>query len=83
MKKIFVLFIIALFFINIQKCNAEIEVLPTMQSKSTLQDRVWVGSFQLVWNDFINRVIFNPVRFREGTPTMVYELNNSYLRRMI
>ncbi len=75
MKRILVLFIIALFFINIQKCNAEIEVLPTMQSKSTLQDRVWVGSFQLVWNDFINRVIFNPVRFREGTPAIVYELN--------
>lgn len=60
---------------NMQSCFAQIEVLPTMQSKSNTQDRVWVGSFQLVWNDFINKIIFNPVRFREGMPQSVIELN--------
>ena len=52
-----------------------IEVLPTMQSRTNAQDRVWVGTFQLVWNDFVNKVIHIPVRFREGTPVSVQELN--------
>lgn len=52
-----------------------IDVQSTFISRSNFQDRVWVGTFQLVWNDFIDKVIFNPVRFREGTPLFVYELN--------
>ena len=52
-----------------------IEVESTMQSKTNAQDRVWVGTFQLVWNDFIERIVHNPVRFREGTPGVVQELN--------
>lgn len=52
-----------------------IEVQPTLMSRSNAQDRVWVGTFQLVWNDFIDKVVFNPIRFREGTPMIVYELN--------
>ena len=75
MKKI--LGIIALFLILLQVPSyaAGIEVQPTMISRSNEQDRVWVGTFQLVWNEFIDKVIFNPVRFREGTPFMVYALN--------
>ena len=75
MKKFIILLIAIMFFTNIQCCQAEIDVLPTMQSKSNMQDRVWVASFQLVWNDFINRIVFNPIRFREGNPPIVNELN--------
>lgn len=75
MKKILGIFISLIILFNIQASYASIEVLPTMQSKSNAQDRVWVASFQLVWNDFINKVIFNPVRFREGTPQSAQELN--------
>lgn len=53
----------------------EIEVLPTMQSKSYVQDRVWVGTFQIVWNDFMDKVIHNPIKFPEGTPQIVLDLN--------
>ena len=75
MKKIFSTLILSIFLLNIQNCYAAIEVLPTMYSRSNAQDKVWVASFQLVWDDFINKVVFNPVRFREGTPMMVHELN--------
>ena len=75
MKKVLNIFLTICCFMNIQSCFAAIEVLPTMQSRTNAQDKVWVGTFQLVWNDFVNKVVFNPVRFREGTPTMVYELN--------
>ena len=75
MKKLLGLLIISAFILSIQTSFAAIEVLPTMQSRSNAQDRVWVASFQLVWNDFINKIVFNPIRFRTGTPVSVYELN--------
>ncbi len=53
----------------------DIEILPTMQSKTTVQDRVWVGTFQIVWNDFMDKIVHNPVKFPDGTPVMVNELN--------
>ena len=61
--------------INTQVFASDIEIQPTMYSKSNAQDRLWVGSFQLVWNDFINKIVYNPIRFREGTPNSVMELN--------
>ena len=75
MKKLFGLLLTILIAANIQVFAADIEVQPTMQSRSIAQDRVWVGTFQLVWNDFIEKVVHNPIRFREGNPTTVYELN--------
>ena len=39
-----------------QAYASNIEVLPTMQSKTNVQDRVWVGTFQIVWNDLMDKV---------------------------
>ncbi len=75
MKKLLGFLLTLLFAANIQVFAAGIEVLPTMQSRSNAQDRVWVGTFQLVWNDFMDKFVHNPVRFREGTPVYVQELN--------
>ena len=54
---------------------SNIEVLPTMQSKTNVQDRVWVGTFQIVWNDFMDKIAFSQIKFPGGTPVMVNELN--------
>ena len=75
MKKIFGLLISLILLANIQAFASAIEIQPTMYSKSNAQDRVWTGTFQLVWNDFMDKIIHNPIRFREGTPTSVIELN--------
>lgn len=74
MKKLFSL-LFAILFASTQVFASNIEVQPTMQSRSNAQDRVWVGTFQLVWNDFMDKIVHNPVRFREGTPVSVQELN--------
>ena len=74
MKKI-LLVISALLLFNTFAMAASIEVLPTMRSRTNAQDRVWVGTFQIVWNDFMDKIVHNPVRFREGTPVYVHELN--------
>lgn len=74
MKKILALFVVLISIMS-SSMAANIEVQPTMASKTVAQDRVWVGTFQLVWNDFINRILFNPVRFSDGSPEIVHELN--------
>ena len=54
---------------------SNIDILPTMSSKTNVQDRVWVGTFQLVWNDFMDKIAFNQIKFPAGTPVIVNELN--------
>lgn len=74
MKK-YLLSLIALIIMTLSVNAGNIDVLPTMQSKSMAQDRVWVGTFQLVWNDFIDKVAHTIIRFPDGTPDMVKDLN--------
>ena len=75
MKKIIRILFSLLFLINTSVFAADIEIQPTILSKTNNQDRIWVGAFQIVWNDFMNKIVHNPIRFREGTPTFVMELN--------
>lgn len=65
----------SLLFLNSQAFASNIEVLPTMQSKTNVQDRVWVGTFQIVWNDLMDKIVRDQIRFPDGTPSYVYELN--------
>ena len=75
MKKLMSLIAFFVLFTILGSFASDIEIQPTMSSKSNAQDRVWVGSFQLVWNDFMDKIVHNPVKFREGTPVSVHELN--------
>lgn len=75
MKKLITLFASFVFIFSSSVFASGVEIQPTFFTRTTAQDRVWVGSFQLAWNDFINKIVFNPIRFREGTPTSVAELN--------
>lgn len=74
MKKLF-LSLLTVIMLGSAAYAGNIEVLPTMQSKTNVQDRVWVGTFQIVWNDFMDKIAFNQVKFPSGTPTIVNELN--------
>ena len=51
------------------------EVLPLMSTQSNAENRVWVGTFQLVWNDLMDYIIKAPIKFVGGTPDVVNELN--------
>lgn len=75
MKKLIILLLSLFMFSTTTYASEAIEVQATMLSRSNAQDRVWVGTFQLVWNDFIEKFVHNPVRFREGTPITAQELN--------
>lgn len=43
--------------------NTDFVLVPTMQSKTKQQNRAWVGTFQLVWNDFQDNIVKGPVKF--------------------
>ena len=40
-----------------------LDVLATMESKSTSPNQVWVGTFQLVWNDLMDELLKQPITF--------------------
>lgn len=75
MYKFLSIIVSLLLMINMSAFAADIELQPTMRARTNAQDRVWVGTLQLVWNDFISKYVHNPVRFREGTPKDVQDLN--------
>ncbi len=74
MKKLISTIITFLALIPFGHCS-NIDILPAMTSTSDMEDRVWVGTFQLIWNDLMDKLVFGEVRFIDGTPNVVYELN--------
>ena len=64
------------FAVTKQSKNTEFILLPTMNYETDQQNRAWVGTFQLVWNDFVDYIIKQPVKFVEDpNNTMAKELN--------
>ena len=51
------------------------EILPTLDTPSTATNQAWAGTFQLVWNDFANELLKEPVTFINGNPPMADFLN--------
>lgn len=53
------------------------KITPTFTSKlsNTNTNKVWVGTFNLVWNDFMNDVIKGPIEFEDGKSELAEELN--------
>ena len=51
------------------------EILPTMDTVSNAKNQVWVGTFQLVWNDLIDELIKQPVEFVGTKSDMADKLN--------
>ena len=57
------------------KTEQTLEVLPLMSSKSVEQNRLWVGTFQLVWNDLMDVIVKGPVKFEDYKSPLAKELN--------
>ena len=47
----------------IEITKTDFEIIPTMDTKSDAKNVVWVGTFQLIWNDLVNELIKHPVEF--------------------
>ncbi len=61
----------------IEKAKGKAEITPTYTSKISTMDnnKVWVGTFNLVWNDFMNDVIGGKIEFKNGYSELANELN--------
>lgn len=77
MKKLLILTIILFAAINsaFAKETKTLDVLPLITSQSTQQNRLWVGTFQLAWNDLMDGIVKGPVTFNGFTPKLVKDLN--------
>lgn len=61
----------------IESFTGKAEITPTYTSKLSTMDsnKVWVGTFNLVWNDFMNDVVKEKVEFEDGESELANELN--------
>jgi hypothetical protein len=80
MKKLFLIFALILmsFAGNTAAFAAdttEIDVLPTMNYQSSSPNQLWVGTFQLVWNETIDKIVKKPIKFVKYKSQMATELN--------
>lgn len=51
------------------------EILPTMTTESSVENRAWVGTFQLVWNDILANITKKPIEFWDYESKMAQDLN--------
>ena len=58
-----------------KEASKPFEILATMDSTSNAKNQVWVGTFQLIWNDLIDELIKRPVEFVETKSDMADKLN--------
>ena len=60
-----------------EKFTGKTEMAPTFTSKISSIDtnKVWIGTFNLVWNDFMNDVIGGKIEFEDGYSELADELN--------
>lgn len=63
-----------------QEVNS-IEVLPTMNTQSTAQNRIWVGTFQIVWNELTDKIVKAPVKFLDFDSQMANNLNQKQFKK--
>ena len=52
-----------------------IEVLPTMTTQSATENRIWVGTFQIVWNEILENIVKAPIKFVGFNSKMATDLN--------
>ena len=84
MKKLYItltlLFTMLLGF-GLQAQANTIEILPTLNSKSTAQNQIWVGTFQIVWNEFMDNFIKKPIKFKNYNSIVAKNLNKKTFKK--
>lgn len=62
----------------IENFTGKAEITPTYTSiiSSIDTNKVWIGTFNLVWNDLMNDVIGGKIEFEDGPSALAEELNN-------
>lgn len=81
MKKVLVSLLASLLMFGGLSANAfgkkevTMDLIPTMKAPSQAQNRIWVGTFQLAWNELMDNFTKGPVIFEGVESPLVEELN--------
>lgn len=75
MKKILAILFCFLVLNTTAFAEQKVEIVDAFSTKNPAQNKVWVGTFQLIWNDFINEILKSPVKFVSGSQKPVKNLN--------
>lgn len=59
----------------------DIEIIPTMTSPSLSPNRIWVGTFQIVWNEMMDNIIYGPIRFEKYNSKVAKALNKQEFKK--
>ena len=59
----------------------DIEIIPTMASPSLSPNRIWVGTFQIVWNEMMDNIIYGPIRFEKYNSKVAKALNKQEFKK--
>ena len=84
MKKLFIT--LAILFATFSGLSSyanetKIEVVPTMKSESSAPNRIWVGTFQIVWNEFMDNIVKGPIEFVGTKSKMAEDLNKKSFKK--
>ncbi len=58
-----------------------IDILATMNQQSDSPNRIWVGTFQIVWNEFMDNLVYGPIDFADYNSKMAKELNKQNFKK--
>lgn len=58
-----------------------IEIVPTMTTESSAPNRIWVGTFQIVWNEFMDNIVKGPIKFVDFNSKMAANLNKREFKK--
>ena len=58
-----------------------IDILATMNQQSDSPNRIWVGHFQIVWNEFMDNLVYGPIDFADYNSKMAKELNKQNFKK--
>ena len=75
MKKFVIYLLCLLMFGNNAFASENINFVKTFSSNNSAPNKVWVGTFQLVWNDFMNDILKAPIKFLSGSQKEAKLLN--------
>lgn len=58
-----------------------IDVLPTMNWTSSAPNRIWVGTFQIVWNEFMDNIVKKKIKFVDYDSQVAKALNKKEFKK--
>ena len=61
--------------------QADLLTVPLFNSETVAENKVWAGTFELVWNDLMDNVVKAPVVFTDGESALASELNKQNFKK--